>query len=594
MSIATAEAMNSGEGSASDPGVLPPRECWWPPVVVLVLYWSLIQASVRLEIIDVARFGLRVLPNLIGLIFFSIWWFRRPILWRQRWLTYCAVLALFALTCLVADKSFNAISLVFAGFGWLWTLGVAWWFLSRAATSARRAAGVVAVAGAVFGVLLLFRWEGLDGRQQATYRWRWSPTAEEQFLATQTAAAGGSSTRTAAPRTIALQPGDWSGFRGGDREGVVRGANLAHWASEPPREVWRRKLGPGWSSLTVVDGLVFTQEQRGAEECAVCYDAATGDEVWVYSHPARFDEALSGAGPRGTPTFADGRVYVLGARGELACLAADTGETAWSQDTVAKFQATVPQWGVSVSPLVTDGMAIVHLGGGNGHGVVALDAVSGEMRWKAAAGTQTYASPHVVTLNGVRQLVCQDEQGLRGLDVITGQQLWVFQPTGTAYQPMLQPHSIDEDELLVAWEGLVRLKFATAEPEWTVTEVWSSRRLRPSFNDFYIHEGDIYGLDSGILCCLSLEDGERKWKRGRYGSGQLLLLPDADQLLVVTEEGGLALVAADPAEFRELAQAPALTGKTWNHATLVRGQLFVRNAEEMACFRCESEPAETP
>lgn len=418
------------------------------------------------------------------------------------------------------------------------------------------------------------------------YAWRWTPTAEEQFLAS-TAPREKSST---SPLKTAIKeweqrPGDWSSFRGGEREGIAAGIELGDWKRSPPELVWRTRIGPGWSSMIVVDGFLVTQEQRGESEAVACYDAASGKEIWVHSDQARFSEGLSGAGPRGTPSFGGGRIYTLGAQGKLNCLSAADGRVLWSKEIIAEHDATIPQWGLSGSPLLVDDLVVIFAGGTDGRSLLAFRADSGELSWTCGGGKQSYASPQVLTLGGVRQIVMHDERALYGVNPEDGSLLWERVNANQMFLAMLQPHLVGENELVVAEDnGIAFLCVQPEQEKWTITERWISNRLKPSFNDFLIHQGHIYGLDDGILCCLDLATGDRLWKKGRYGFGQLLLLPDQNELLVLSEKGAVVRALADPTKHAELSQFQAIQGKTWNHPIIAHGRLFVRNGEEMACF----------
>lgn len=153
---------------------------------------------------------------------------------------------------------------------------------------------------------------------------------------------------------------------------------------------------------------------------------------------------------------------------------------------------------------------------------------------------------------------------------------------------IVQPSLTADGDVLIADgtdRGTRRIAVAHGPAGWSVEERWASRALKPYFNDFVVHKGHAFGFDGRILACIDLKDGTRKWKGGRYGNGQLVLLPDQDVLLVLSEEGELALVTATPDKFTEIARFPALDGKTWNHPALVGDVLLVRNGEEMAAFR---------
>jgi hypothetical protein len=483
--------------------------------------------------------------------------------------------------------------------------------------------------------------DGVSGDHVATFGWRWAPSAEERLLAragresaprataaptptppateapaekpaatpggqpasaTPAPAAKTAATRdtaaapapTAAPlaSTDATPAGEWPGFRGPGRDGVVHGLRIAtDWTATPPVELWRRAVGPGWSSISVHGNRIYTQEQRGEDEVVACYDAASGAPVWTHSDKARFFETVGGPGPRGTPTLHGGRVYALGATGVLNALDADGGAVVWSRDAAGDGEPTpsmggggkkkVPDWGFSSSPLVTSDLVVVAVAGQ----LVAYDVATGEKRWTGPAGGVSYSSPLLATIGGVPQILLLSGAGLASVSPADGQRLWDHKWRGF---PIVQPALIEDGGLLVAAQntsGTRRLAVANGPDGWSIQERWTSPALKPYFNDFVVHAGHAYGFDGRILACIDLEKGERKWKGGRYGSGQLVLLPEQDLLLVLSEEGELALVRATPDAFTELSRFPAIQGKTWNHPTLAGEILMVRNGAEMAAFR---------
>jgi len=514
-------------------------------------------------------------------------------------------------------------------------------FVAGVAATAKRTdvvRRIAAVAGIAIGCggWALLRTGGFTGDGKQDLSWRWAMTPEDRLLAQQeevpaslaaapppeaptTPAPAAEARPNAAPPSVAeavktpepstgrslaestpsvqrsappvgqdaAAPTVWPGFRGPDRDGHVRGLRIAtDWSASPPRELWRRAVGPGWSSFAVRSGLVYTQEQRGEDEVVASYRLATGEPVWRHKDPARFWESNGGAGPRGTPTLAGGRVYTLGGTGLVNALDAATGAVAWSRDAAADTGAKTPMWGFSGSPLVVDDLVIVAASGA----LVAYDRAGGEKRWVGPVRGPSYSSPQLATIGGVRQVLLMSGTGVASVAPADGALLWEHkaqQPGVSIVQPAL---TADGDVLVAAGDsmggsGIRRLAVAHGPAGWSVEERWMSKGLKPYFNDFVVHESHAYGFDGTILACIDLQDGQRKWKGGRYGAGQLVLLPDQDLLLVLSEQGELALVKAQPDAFAEVARVPAIQGKTWSHPALVGDVLLVRNSEEMAAFR---------
>jgi outer membrane protein assembly factor BamB len=478
---------------------------------------------------------------------------------------------------------------------------VAYAVTARGLSDTPRRAALIAVILIACGGWTLVRTAGFSGYIDHDFAWRWTSTPEQRLLAQANdeppapppAPAPAAGTPIAAPAAdlppaVAPVPAavtttaEWPGFRGPLRDGVVRGTRIeTDWTKSPPVQLWRRPIGPGWSSFAVHGDLIYTQEQRGDEEIVAAYSLTSGKPAWRHHDAARFWESNGGPGPRATPSIGNGRVYALGATGILNALDARSGAVVWSHNAAADTGAKVPEWGFSGSPLVLDDLVIVATGGV----LAAYDAVSGARRWIGPAADEGYTSPQLMTIDGVRQVVHMSGTGLTSVTPKDGKPLWQHAWKG---YPIVQPsQTADGGILIVANEssGTRRLAVAHGAGGWTVEPRWTSNGLKPWFNDFVVHKGHAFGFDGTILSCIDLTDGSRRWKGGRFGAGQLVLLPDQDLLLVLSEEGELALVSATPDRFTELGRAPAITGKTWNHPVLAGDTLLVRNGEEMAAFR---------
>jgi outer membrane protein assembly factor BamB len=371
---------------------------------------------------------------------------------------------------------------------------------------------------------------------------------------------------------------------------VVPGVRIeTDWTKSPPVKMWSRPIGPGWSSFAVAGDLLYTQEQRGEDEIIACYRLSTGAPVWKHRDAVRFYESNAGAGPRATPTVSGGRVYAIGATGILNALDARTGAVVWSRNAATDTKTTVPIWGFSGSPLVEGDLVIVATAGK----LAAYESGTGKPRWFGPAHRGSYSSPHRVTIHGVTQILMLSTDGATSLAPDTGAVLWDY--TWGEGTTIVQPALTEDGDILInavtgtGGLGIRRLTAtfdsAQAKPIWTVTEKWTSTGLKPYFNDFVVNKGYAFGFDGNILSCINLTDGKRVWKGGRYGDGQLLLLADQGVMIVLSEEGELALVSATPDKFTELAKFPAIDGKTWNHPVLVGDVLLVRNGQEMAAFK---------
>jgi len=596
----------------------------WPGVLIVALQW-LVRFGIPAVLPEAQMAG--VVGELVGWLAIVVWWAffsRAPRL--ERWGAIVMMIVAMVATRPITHESIQngmmGLMFVMYAIPAVSLALVAWAVASRRLSAGPRRVAMVAAFLLACGVWALVRTDGVTGSGGVEWKWRWTNTAEQRLLAqagdepldsardkpaalpstpaAPAAAPAGEKPIDSArerpvvpPSTPAALPSvsvtaaagaDWPGFRGLDRDSVIRGARIkTDWAASPPVELWRRPVGPGWSSFAVHGDLLYTQEQRGDDEVVACYRVSTGKPVWKHRDAARFWESNAGAGPRATPTLSSGRVYTFGATGILNALDAGNGAVVWSRNAASDAGSTVPIWAFSNSPLVVGDLVIVHAGV-----LVAYDRATGERRWMGQARGGSYSSPHLVTIDGIAQILQLSAAGAASVAPADGALLWEHAWPG---EPIVQPALVAGGDVLISMVGASgglgtrRIAVAHGPGGWIVAERWMSNGLKPYFNDFVVHNGHAFGFDGSILACINLQDGKRTWKGGRYGNGQLVLLPDQDVLLVLSEEGELALVAAKPDQFTELARFPAVEGKTWNHPVLVGDVLLVRNGQEMAAFR---------
>ena len=558
----------------------------WPLVVSLLTQFVLFALSITPSINNAMRFGFMLIGPAIGALLLVVWLLglsRLP--WKQRLAAAAMIAACVAVAAMTVHKSVG-LSLFLYGVP-LTTLAVLAAIVTTKARPQIRLRTLAACVVPVWAIFPFVRVDGYDGQYLPELSFRGSLTAEERMLAEQ-------SVRSTAPEGI-WQPveEEWPEFRGSQRDGRASfDSGVQYWDASAPTEFWRHPIGPGWSSFIYVSGRLFTQEQRGDVEAVTCYDATTGVLIWLHSDEQRFSDVVSGSGSRATPTYASGRIYAYGSKGILNCLDAATGSVVWQRDLMTEVNAKLPVWGFASSPLVANDLVIVYADGDDNNGLVAYNSDTGEPAWRVTSGGMNFSSAQLVTIDNTPQIIFGDSNGLRAFAPSTGEEIWSFKPTEWRGPNVCQPQMVSSTDFVVPTgdgTGVVRVSVTRDQSGvWQVSERWSNNRIKPSFNDFVFYGGHLYGFDQSILVCLDAETGERRWKGGRYGFGQMLLLESIGQIIVISETGELVLINAAPERLDERARIPAIEGKTWNHPIVVGDRLFIRNGEEMAAFELGS------
>ncbi len=329
----------------------------------------------------------------------------------------------------------------------------------------------------------------------------------------------------------------------------------------------------------------------------------TGELAWVVAVRARHETVLGGVGPRSTPTIRDGVVYATGATGWLHAIEGASGRVRWKRNILTDLgidpaaHVAAVAWGRAGSPLVTDSLVIVPGGGplfkpgpdgATAVSLVGYDRATGERRWAAGDEQISYVTPELVSVAGREVVLAVNESRVVGYDPADGRERWGFEWPGHSNSDATcsQAHVLADGRIFISkGYGIGVAVFAAppaADPP-AFTAAWRQPgMLKTKFTNVAIHDGHAYGLSDGILECVRLADGRRRWKKGRYGQGQVLRV--GAWLLVQAESGEVVLVECTPERHVERARLAALDGQTWNTLALSGDRLLVRNAEEAACY----------
>ncbi len=403
-------------------------------------------------------------------------------------------------------------------------------------------------------------------------------------------------------------PKDYPNFLGDGYWAEVSGVALASdWEDTPPKEIWRQRIGAGWSSFAMAGDYAVTQEQRDQYELVTCYNVSTGDLLWTHADGVRFDPggggSFGGVGPQATPTVYDRRVYSHGATGIVNCLDAATGKLLWTHDTVAEFQVENLIWGKAASPIIVGDMVVVSVGDARqntqptfsqeGNSLVAFDRVSGDVEWKAGDRRSSYATPVLATLAGTEQVIVVNEDFVTSHRAADGVILWEHPWPGRSDSDAStsQPVPVGDDRVFLSrgyGTGSELIQVENDSQQWRTETIWKNPWMKTKMCNVVIRDGFVYGLDDVNLLCIELATGKKQWKKRRrpsFGHGQLMLF--GDMILAITETGELLLVEASPKEYRELAAIQSLDPDqvTWNNPAFSSPYLLVRNAEEAVCYR---------
>ena len=384
---------------------------------------------------------------------------------------------------------------------------------------------------------------------------------------------------------------DWPQWRGANRDGKVTGFEAPQQWPKELKLRWRTTVGSGDATPALVGDKLYVFTRQGDDEVTTCLDAGGGKEQWTDKYAA---QAVTGApgrhpGPRSSPAVADGKVVTLGVGGVLSCLDAGTGKVVWRKDP---FPKVVPQFFTSMSPVIVDGMAIGHLGGKGNGAIIAYDLSTGDEKWRWAGEGPEYASPALLTVAGVKQLVTLAEKSIVGVGVADGKLLWQlpFAPQNRAYNAATP--IVDGQTVIYtgASRGAKAVKVEKQGDKFVANELWSNPELAPQFNTPVLRDGLLFGLsNSGNLYCINAQTGQTAWTDGtqRDRGGFAAIVSAGPCLMALPSSSELIVYKPSGEGYSELAVIKVSDTPIYAHPVIAGNLIFIKDQDTVAMLVIE-------
>jgi outer membrane protein assembly factor BamB len=374
---------------------------------------------------------------------------------------------------------------------------------------------------------------------------------------------------------------DWPGWRGAGRDGKLPGFEAPDpWPAKLVRG-WRVEVGTGHSTPALVAGRLHVHARQKDDEVTLCLDAETGKVLWRDRYPAPYEmdptATEHGKGPRSSVAVADGRLFTLGINGVLSCLDTRTGRVVWRHDFKERFPETSPRYGTAMSPLVCDGLCIVHVGGPGEGAIVAFEAGTGKERWSWNGDGPAYASPVIGTIGGRRQLITQTQFHAVGLSPADGKLLWKLAYKTSFDQNSVTPLIFGDRVILSGYHnGTTAYRLDGEAPE----RVWKTRKVSMYMSTPVLHGERFFGFSEkrrGQFVCVDANTGKTLWSGdGRQGENAALL--DGGQvILALNTRAELIVFKASDRDYEELARYKVADTPTWAHPVISGRTVFVKD-----------------
>lgn len=389
---------------------------------------------------------------------------------------------------------------------------------------------------------------------------------------------------------------EWTGWRGPNRDGVVQIAGPSAWPEALTRH-WQVEVGEGYANPLFADGRIFQFARQGGDEVAMAIDPASGRVLWRQTYDASAFEPVSAAarhghGPFSTPAYDDGMLYTFGSTGVLSAFDATNGDVVWQHDHAADFKSTWVMFGNAMSPIVRDGLVVAVIGTNEDGAIVAHDARTGAERWMWRGDGPAYASPVVVDLDGVRQVVSFTERYLVGLELESGELLWQRDFPARSGMNIPTPMLLGQAQTILAGtaEGTYAVRVTRTNDRWSTEEVWQNGDIGLRFSSPVRKDDLVLGFTSmsrGAFFALDATSGRTLWMSDpRQGDNAAMLLV-GDHVLMLKDDGELIVAEATAADFRPVRTYQVSDSATYTHPLVLPGGIVVKDATTLSLLGWE-------
>ena len=374
---------------------------------------------------------------------------------------------------------------------------------------------------------------------------------------------------------------DWPNWRGRNHDGVAPTKNVFNFSKGYGlKAAWKKKLGSGYSSISVAQGRAFTMFSDSTFDYLTALDAKSGAELWKHKIDSTYiGHDGSHNGPISTPLIDGDKVYALGPKGQLFALEVKSGKKLWETYLVKDHHALAPFWGFTTSPIVDGEILVLETGGTKANAISGFDKHSGKLLWTAGSDTVNYQSPIFASISGQPQLLFAGNKFIYGVDHRSGKKFWEFnhKSQNQSYTPVVtEPNRI----MLMANNESILVEVSKEGSNFQTRELWRSREIKQTLAPTVYHNGYLYGYSGLFLTCVNAATGERAWRSRPPGDGFVILVDD--HLVVMTKTGELHVAAASPAGYEEKASIKLFDGLTWTPASFAEGRVYARSLQEIA------------